>query len=939
MAIAPARAILIVSFNIFRVVCRKYGFYLVIGIMIILFQGFSGYYVLRLGTDERQLEAYNSRSIPEEERSQVDVESRVYQANDKGDADSHNKGPPDVAEVDSKELSKEWLGIDTPCKIRSRESLSAIKRATTVHCKTVIANISCQIQAGSFYPVRLQSYCPSNGKVRGKHVGCFVDSRENRILRGHAGQLKRNTPTLCSDICYQRGYIYSGVQYGKECFCGNEEIPLQMKVADSLCNMPCTGDSHLKCGDYLHINIYQTGLAKYVPQALKGPSSAGRNIPVRIVFILTVNGRAMRQLSRLVKALYHKDHYFFIHVDSRQDYLFREVLKLEEQFDNIHVSRYRLSTIWGGASLLKILLHCMQQVLQIKSWNWDFVINLSESDYPIKKNEELVSFLTNNKERNFLKSHGHDTNRFLQKQGLDRTFLECETHMWRIGERRLPLGIRVDGGSDWLCLNRHFVEYVINSQDQLVGGLKKIYSYTLLPAESFFHTVLRNSRFCQSFTDNNLHVTNWKRKLGCKCQYKHIVDWCGCSPNDFTPGDWPKLETSSSRNLFFARKFEAVISQAIINQVDAWLYTPYYSSTPGLESYWENRYHHEDKPSSNNDAALTLYHAGARLSTQSLSHLITTEKNDCAIYATSVLQAYSYHVSDTFKGVVIQFVGTISGQGTFHLETWIFPHVKYRLPFEKPNHRLTDLEVGTDFDVKEQVFRNFGGAMGPNSDVTVATRWSGGVTGDERVGGEDTVQHPLIVLIDPTSTLAAEAEITLEPGEQVVSHNFELRKPLLPGSWMMRVLIDNVVIASHSFLILPLQFVQGRQISVKEARMLHKGPSEPYTNADLSHSSLLLSLGQPGNSSAQEVSALHSHLHGPKLSNWIDNLVTRFYTIQDSCYIPSQHVPECVHVLLDSCTKNIWSSQSPDPKSHLGEIDPKTGKIVDSYRIGNSEFR
>ncbi|KAK8750509.1 hypothetical protein OTU49_014874, partial [Cherax quadricarinatus] len=277
-------------------------------------------------------------------------------------------------------------------------------------------------------------------------------------------------------------------------------------VAESMCNMPCSGDPHLKCGDYLHINIYQTGLAKYVPSALKGHSSAGNNAPVRIAFILTVNGRAIRQLKRLVKALYHKDHFFFIHVDSRQDYLFREVLRLEDHFSNIQVSRYRLSTIWGGASLLTILLHCMKQVLLIKSWNWDFIINLSESDYPIKRNDELVRFLTNNRERNFLKSHGHDTNKFLQKQGLDRTFLECETHMWRIGERRLPLGIRVDGGSDWLCLNRNFVDYVVNSQDQLVIGLKKVYSYTLLPAESFFHTVLRNSRFCQTFTDNNLHV-------------------------------------------------------------------------------------------------------------------------------------------------------------------------------------------------------------------------------------------------------------------------------------------------------------------------------------------------------------------------------------------------------------------------------------------------
>jgi len=38
--------------------------------------------------------------------------------------------------------------------------------------------------------------------------------------------------------------------------------------------------------------------------------------PVRIVFLLTLNGRAVRQVYRLIKALFHRDHYFFIHVDS-----------------------------------------------------------------------------------------------------------------------------------------------------------------------------------------------------------------------------------------------------------------------------------------------------------------------------------------------------------------------------------------------------------------------------------------------------------------------------------------------------------------------------------------------------------------------------------------------------------------------------------------------
>lgn len=73
-----------------------------------------------------------------------------------------------------------------------------------------------------------------------------------------------------------------------------------------------------------------------------------------------------------------------------------------------------------------------------------------------------------------------------------------------------------------------------------VGGAKCGDLLCLL--QSFFHTVLENSPFCDSMVDNNLRITNWNRKLGCKCQYKHIVDWCGCSPNDFKPADFHRFQ-------------------------------------------------------------------------------------------------------------------------------------------------------------------------------------------------------------------------------------------------------------------------------------------------------------------------------------------------------------------------------------------------------------
>lgn len=63
--------------------------------------------------------------------------------------------------------------------------------------------------------------------------------------------------------------------------------------------------------------------------------------------------------------------------------------------------------------------------------------------------------------------------------------------------------------------------------------------------QSFFHTVVQNSAYCTTVVNNNLHMTNWRRSQGCKCQYRHIVDWCGCSPNVFLLNDYTRLLVSS----------------------------------------------------------------------------------------------------------------------------------------------------------------------------------------------------------------------------------------------------------------------------------------------------------------------------------------------------------------------------------------------------------
>jgi len=54
-------------------------------------------------------------------------------------------------------------------------------------------------------------------------------------------------------------------------------------------------------------------------------------------------------------------------------------------YPNVYFSSWRMATIWGGASLLQMLLTALTDLEEVLTdWSWDYLINLSESDYPIR---------------------------------------------------------------------------------------------------------------------------------------------------------------------------------------------------------------------------------------------------------------------------------------------------------------------------------------------------------------------------------------------------------------------------------------------------------------------------------------------------------------------------------------------------------------------------
>ncbi|KAG8188510.1 hypothetical protein JTE90_008075 [Oedothorax gibbosus] len=813
-------------------------------------------------------------------------------------------------------LNIDELDFQPWCNITTKEAVTAIHRATTQACKHEIANITCLMQQNMLYPIRLPRYCPLKGKVPNSYLGCFKDQSKKRLLSNFSKKLSDNSPTRCIDMCLQSGYEYAGVQYGNECYCGKVKPNEDYKLNDNFCNMECPVSPLQKCGGYFTMNVYHTGLPKMVKLDPKPAVPLSESDSIGVVFLLTVNGRAVRQVYRLINSLFSEKHYFYIHVDSRQDYLYRELKLLEKHFPNIRLSKVRLSTIWGGASLLQMLLECFSELLLIKDWKWDYVINLSESDFPIKSLSSLEQFLVANNEKNFVKSHGQDTQRFIAKQGLDKTFYECDMHMWRLGDRSLPWGIRVDGGSDWIALHRNFCAYVTQQNNTLLQGLLTVFRYTLLPAESFFHTVLQNSEFCETVIDNNLHVTNWKRKQGCKCQYKHIVDWCGCSPNVFKPEDWPRLQATEDRPYYFARKFEPIINQQIIEQVETWIYGAR-KSIANLDSYWQNDYHFLDKSPISDDSRISIYESFSRLALKQLQ----AANKICKVKFLSVIEVTLFNVNDVFKGLLVLYkVQAADRNKPVILETQVRPIQHYIVHKGLgPTGRLKFLQVGSEYDLKEQVFRNFGRILGPFSDIGLIHKWGAG----EQFSAT-------FVWIDPTNTVAGSYEVKIDAGNQILYHKPTFRQPLRPGTWSLKLLYEWELVAETLFLIVPLSVYNGHPVSSEQVKFLHNGPGQPYVDHDFTNVEALLGFTNKTTQLRQALS--NSRRYNKDLREWSDTLVSNFWSVQETCFVSQPQHPTggtlCLDLDLKACHMTTWSSHADDPKSVIRGIGYSNNEVT-----------
>ncbi|PMD40623.1 WSC-domain-containing protein [Hyaloscypha variabilis F] len=86
-------------------------------------------------------------------------------------------------------------------------------------------------------------------------MGCYTEGTNGRALvQGY--DPSQQTVKMCVNTCATNNYIYAGLEYGGECWCGNSFGAGAVPTASSDCSMTCNDNATEYCGAGNRLNVY-----------------------------------------------------------------------------------------------------------------------------------------------------------------------------------------------------------------------------------------------------------------------------------------------------------------------------------------------------------------------------------------------------------------------------------------------------------------------------------------------------------------------------------------------------------------------------------------------------------------------------------------------------------------------------------------------------------
>ncbi|PRB06003.1 glycosyl transferase [Chryseobacterium sp. MYb7] len=274
---------------------------------------------------------------------------------------------------------------------------------------------------------------------------------------------------------------------------------------------------------------------------------------VRIAYFIMVHHKP-EIFKDMFQKIYTRDQFYLIHIDrkAKPDFI-EEIQQYIVHFPNAYILD-SMNIVSGGFNMVQAELNAMEFLLNV-SKEWDYFINLSGEDYPLKSQNIIRKFLTLNKGRNYLfyydqKFYRPDTLQRIQNHFTELAYI-ISTFIYR---RSFMKDVTPYIGGKWFIFTRETCAFLTNNK--IVMDFEDYYLHTFLPAESFFQTVLMNTSF------SDIIINDDKRAVLEKSIFQ-------TAQNTFN-----YIESLKSGNQLFIRKFNKKTDENIRKYIEESYLTP-----------------------------------------------------------------------------------------------------------------------------------------------------------------------------------------------------------------------------------------------------------------------------------------------------------------------------------------------------------------------------
>lgn len=283
---------------------------------------------------------------------------------------------------------------------------------------------------------------------------------------------------------------------------------------------------------------------------------------MRIAYLILCH-KNPEQVQMLIKKLDNKNTDFYIHIDKKAENF------LLSNSGNIFLvpDKKRIDVQWATNSMIIATFEVIHLMLDSKR-KYDYVFLISGQDFPIKSNEEIDSFLTENQGTNFIEILPHSSEyykRYMKRN--DIFYPKCiqkptifakvlkkfyiylsggYNHTFNIFKRKNNNKLSFEFGSQWWCLTYDCLVW-INNYVIAHKNILDFFEYALTPDECIFQTLFMISPYKEKRQDK-LTYLEWDKNKN--------------NPRIFTKEDFSLLKRSKC---FFARKFDTTIDKEIVD--------------------------------------------------------------------------------------------------------------------------------------------------------------------------------------------------------------------------------------------------------------------------------------------------------------------------------------------------------------------------------------